>query len=267
MQPHNVDAAIKAGTSARAPRKQEDKSIAYVKALQNAEGFHKKAFYVEMAVCLMFYTEHEDNSAATKKLLRPIYQRAGYDCESPRGDDYKTVQRRISIAADLFTYLGGIETFVDWTADVKNGIDSINEVALRLEKQKLDSIEAVRKLVNRTPAPRAKPANVVTHAAAAATPAPAPAAQEGGPTEAEKALSAEVAKGIEARQATGPAPVAPGSRRLEDTLPPERVLKTEHLTLAIPMEATKAELMKLATDILAFAATMQESAVAAPVAA
>jgi len=271
-----LDEATAAAKKA-AKDKSSDLTAAYVTTLKEAGGFHRKAFYVEVAVCLAFYaaqakvTEKGENpkvDVAVKKALRPIYQKAGYDCKDAKGDDYKTVQRRISVAADLYAHLGGKDTIIDWAGDAKP-VDAIHHVADQLEKQKYSSIDIIVKKVGRVPAARktvakatAAQAAPVAGPAATTVVAPAPEGVKP-PDEADKELMGEVAAAAAARQQEGGQPAVTGGRREFDTLPPERVLRTEHLFLAIPAETTREELMKLATDILAFASTLVPVAPAA----
>lgn len=249
---------------------------AYVTTLKEAGGFHRKAFFIEMAVCLTFYAQHAKETESpdgakvegnVKKALRPIYEKAGYDAKDARGEDYKTVQRRIGAAADLYAHLGGAETIRDWTEDAKL-VDAIHIVAEKLEKGKFDSIDAIRKVVGKLvakPKPAAKtPAQATTTVVPQAGPAPdsggtgqdKPAPQAGPSnggepmTDAEKELAGDVGKAVEARE------TVTSGRRAWEGLPADRILRTEHLLLPIPPEATQAELMNLASQIMTFAASM-----------
>ncbi len=205
-------------------------------SLKAAAGFHKSSFHVEVAVCLAFYAEQESADMKVKKLLRPLYERAGYDCKSPKGEDYKTIQRRISVAGDLFTYLGGVETVTDW-AEGETGAKMIEALVVKLEARKFDSISAIK-------AAAGKP--MVRQYKKKAAPV------EAQPTAEELALSNQVAAVGEARRTTqGVAQ----HRRVVDLLPPERVIRTEHITCAIPLDATQAEVKSLALSLLEFATT------------
>jgi hypothetical protein len=279
--PANVEAAMKAGEKAPTPRVRKNEGTqVYVKALQGAEAFHRKAFFVEMAVNLVFFSQAGEADKKTRATVRPIYEKAGYDCRTGKGEDYKTVQRRTDVAAKLFTWLGGQETIESWTEAAKPA-EAIPLVAARLEKDKLDSIQAIRAKVDaeRVQKERERQAALRVQAAAQATqaaPAPAlvsapaqaqapasPAPQEPPKTDVlpqtdmEKQMMADAAQASDQREASGsPAPVAPVGRRLLDRLPSERVIRTAHIVVGIPDDATQEEVMEVAGKLLSFAQHM-----------
>lgn len=220
-------------------RKADDTTTFYVNALKEAGGFHKSSFHIEMAVCLAFYADHSKADMKVKKLLRPIYEKAGYDCKSPKGEDYKTVQRRISVAADLYTFLGGNETLNDWTEGVK-GQKMIEALVHELEARNLDNITAVKEAAG-------KP--VVRQYTKKAKPAQTP-----DPVDVE--LGKQIDGNLEARKVIEKAgePVSQ-TRRIVDQLPPERVLRTQHIFCPIPIDATQDEVKALALMLLEFATT------------
>ena len=77
-----------------------------VKALEKSLGFGRTSFYLEVGVCLaVFASSTTGADLATRKTVREIYQKAGYDVEN-EGADYKTVSRRVIICAKLFNKLG-----------------------------------------------------------------------------------------------------------------------------------------------------------------
>lgn len=285
--PAVVAGAIKNGDNiaAEAPvaAKKAPSVQVYVTALKDAMAFHRKAFYVEMAVCLVFFANAGTADKKTRTAIRPIYEKAGYDCKDKKGEDYNTVQRRTAVAASLYDWLGAEETLKDWIEDAKPA-ESIAAVAARLEKQRFDSIQAVRKAVEaekvkqeqaqakkrqveRAQAEAAKlAAQGPAQASVPATPAPAPAPQEGQPaaeagppmSEAEQAALAGAAERSEERKVAGePAPAPAQNRRAEDRLPPDRVLRTEHLRLAIPEGTPWMELLQLSAQLNVVAQRMQ----------
>lgn len=270
--PLDVKAAMKAGE--RAPRThrkaKEPSDTVFVKALQAAEGFHRKAFFKEIAVCLAFYFTHKGADIKAKKALRPIYERAGYACKDAKGEDYKTVQRRISAAAALYLKLEAEDIKVDDLTDGEEPVKAIDKIADDLERRGLDSIQKVLVFSEKAPARRAPAA---PSAPVQPSPAPAPTvtlegAQAGLPQGAEGEALAEMAATSAAREATGvPGPVAAMDRRTTDKLPQERILRTEHLFLAIPFETTPMELMQMAGQMMQFAQAMQAVAVPAAAAA
>lgn len=234
-------AAKKAAGKTTRARKAVDTTKFYVNALKEAGGFHKSSFHIEMAVCLAFYAEHKAADMSVKKLLRPIYERAGYDCKQPKGEDYKTVQRRISVAADLFAFLGGDETLHDWVEGA-TGAKMIDALVKELETRGLDNITAVKEASGK-PATR-------QYKKKAAPQMPAP-------TETDMKLANEIGAGIAGRKALESAATSPVSmtRRIVDQLPPERIIRTEHIFCAIPLDATQDEVKALALSLLEFATT------------
>lgn len=231
-----------AAATTRATKRSVRADNFYVAALKEAGGFHKSSFHIEMAVCLAFYNEHEKADLNSKKLLRPIYEKAGYDCKTPQGDDYKTVQRRISVAADLYAHIGGQETVYDWM-DREAGAKGIAILVKELEKHKLDNISLVKAYVG-------KPQ---TRTYTKRTPAPT------APTPEQMKLANEIAgtkTGVESGgTATPQVQTGHQNRRAEDRLPDERILRTDHLTVAIPMDATPDELKAMALKLIEFAAS------------
>lgn len=257
--PVNVAQAMKAGEAAPATRVRSrgESTAAYVKAMKGACGFHKQALQHELAVCLAFYAAKESADKKTKAELRPIYEKAGFECKTKEGADYQTVQRRISVAADLFTHLGGAEGVIEWTQN-ESGDERFPMIVKGLEKLKLNSIQAIQALVGKTPRKGRGAAKKATPAAQTDA-----GGAEAGDDDAQEAMNEMVQSSNQREAAGGPAAVAATGRRATDRLPGDRVLRTEHVTVAIPFDATKDELTKLATDILAFAAHMQAEAVVA----
>lgn len=242
-----------AATTTRPASKKVTATNFYVAALKEAGGFHKSSFHIEMAVCLAFYTEQEKADLNAKKLLRPIYEKAGYDCKTPQGDDYKTIQRRISVAADLFAHVGGHETVYDWM-DREQGARGIATLVKELEKRKLDNISLVL-------AAAGKPEKRQYTKRKESAPA-----QAGGPSDADKAYMKELNKDSAVNSGGTGVVVQTGSltRRATDRLPDERILRTDHITVAIPLDATQDEVKALALKLLEFATTALAAAPAQP---
>lgn len=230
-----------------------DPSAFYIKALKDAGGFHRQSFFIEMAVCLAFYAENDSAALPARKALRPIYEKAGYDCKDHKGEDYKTVARRIGAASELFIHLGGKETLTDWV-EGHTGSKGIELLVKELEKRKLDSIDAVKKAVGK-PATRAYKPRQQAPATQGAPQAQlsAEGASRGLPGDAtDQAIAALVGSNIDMQRAV---------RMAATPVPPERVLKTEHLVCTIPFEATQEEVKSLALMLLEFSTTKMGAAV------
>ena len=77
-----------------------------IRALEKAVGFSRNAFYLEIGVCLaIFDSSTTGTDLATKRVVRDVYAKAGYDVEAG-GADYKTVSRRIITCGKLYDKLG-----------------------------------------------------------------------------------------------------------------------------------------------------------------
>lgn len=73
-------------------------------ALRKAFGFGRKALHLEIATSLAKFAEDGSlipNKATRSQIIR-LYAQAGYDVQSSKGDDYKTVWRRMDAAAELY---------------------------------------------------------------------------------------------------------------------------------------------------------------------
>lgn len=235
--PRNTRAALKQAEKPAAPKEptpRHDEPLranesVWITALAGAGGFHRDALQLELAVGLSVFSVKADASKVpldAKKALREIYTKAGYATATPQGEDYKTVNRRINVAADLYQFIGGRETIVDWVGDAspreqvksimehvkKFGFDSVNDVLAHMGKA-----VAVKR-------PRTGPSE--------------PTAP--GVSDAAKAASAALA-----------------IRQLTSTLklPEGRVFSRGPITVAIPVEATYEDVMAIVGDLSVFAAT------------
>ena len=198
----------------------------WVHALQAAGGFHRDALEMELAVNLSYFHVKGDATSVSlqvKKGLRDIYEVAGYACKTPKGEDYKTVMRRISAAADLYAHIGGRETLVDWVEDTHPRMQ-ITKIQDQLKSYDFSGINAVLAYVGKAPVTRPRNA-----------PAPAPA-----PTEAEKLAAEQVLSGIKAQE------------MLQASLPPGRVFTHGPMKVAIPFNATASDVMEAAKWLMDF---------------
>lgn len=132
--------------------------------------------------------------------------------------------------------------------DREQGARGIATLVKELEKRKMDNISMVKSQAGK-PQVRAYKRKEPAQA---------------GPSDADKALANQIAAtqtGV-ASGGTGTPLVSTGHqlRRSVDKLPDERILRTEHIVCAIPMDATQDEVKALALKLLEFATT----ALAAP---
>lgn len=210
----------------------------WITALSGAEGFHRDALQVELAVGLSVFSVKADAAKVTpdaKKALREIYGKAGYACKTPQGEDYKTVMRRVSAAADLYQHLGGRETIVDWIGDAAPR-EQVKCIMEHVKEHRFDSINDVLAYVG-------KP--VVTKRPREGRTMPSTGASD------QNVANALVAAAT-LRSATG-----------KLGLPAERVFSQGAMTVAVPMDATYDDVMKIITDLTVFAATKLREALPA----
>lgn len=241
----NTKAALKAGAKpTETPRHDEppkaNESV-WINALSGAEGFHRDALQLELAVGLSVFSVKADAAKATlpaKKALRDIYAKAGYACATPQGEDYKTVNRRINVAADLYQHIGGRETIVDWVGDASPK-QQVAEIMAHVKQYDFNSVN-----------------DVLAHMGKAVA-VKRPREPQAPTTPSDAAIAAAAALSI--RNLTA------GLK-----LPEGRVFQHGSMTVAVPLEATYDEVMAIVTDLTVFAATTlrakeMEPAPAAPV--
>jgi hypothetical protein len=119
----------------------------YISAITSAAMSSKYALNLELSVGLAVFSESGATNLRTKRILSDIYKDAGYKCENATDPDYKTVQRRINVAADLFNFLGAdtIESWIGNNAEMA----IINSIVEGLKQYDLKSINGVLALVGK----------------------------------------------------------------------------------------------------------------------
>jgi hypothetical protein len=228
----------------------------WINTLKTAAAFHRDALVVEMTVGLAVFVARADAEKVTleaKRALNAVYAQAGYSCASPTEEHYKTVNRRINVAADLFVKLGGRAELADLMGD-----GPIDEQMDRLEglvkSLKLGSVNAILEFVGKPVAikrPRNHGAPVEGQQATASAPAEDSAvgkstisnaaADVGQMSEADRRVAASVSSAIDERKAQ------------EEPLPPGRIIQAGALHVAIPMTATYEDCMEAAEKLMSFA--------------
>lgn len=223
---------VKPGTSdehdVNPPRMNES---VWVTALSGAEGFHRDALQLELAVGLSVFSVKADAVKVgldAKKALKEIYSKAGYACATPQGEDYKTVSRRINVAADLYQWIGGRQTIVDWVEDAPPR-EQVKVIMEHVKGYQFDSINDVL-------AKMGKPVTVKRPRVAAA---PAPE-----PSEADQQVAEQASAMLALRDLTS---------KLK--LPEGRVFQHGAMTVAVPVEASYEDVMSIVGDLSVFAAT------------
>lgn len=255
----NIETITKA--AATAPKKTEKRDDSrflaislntYVSAISSAAISYKFALQMELSVGLALFAEFGDTDRDAKRALSQVYQQSGYDCEKMDGADYKTVQRRIGAAADLFKFLKK-DKIDEWTANTAE-MASIQAIAKELEQYNLKGINSVLALVGKPvtlPRDKAKPAAASAPQQAAPT-GEAPKQKE--PSEGQaKEVAQMLATGIQ--QTREQVAEEARNRRITDMVGAFN-FSTEHVQVVIAPEATKSELIRLSMQLLEFAETL-----------
>lgn len=230
--------------------------IQLVNALTNAEGFHRDALLIELAVGLSLFATMTDGSKVDlpmKKALRHIYEKAGYNCRTPEGEDYKTVARRVGVTASLFTHIGGHETIRDWVEDAP-ATKHVQRIQEALAPKKFSYISDVlayvgKPVVVKRPRLPKTPDNTADTGNAQDK---APAVQL---TEAEQLMALQLdAQMLERKLAE------------KSGIPAGRMFSKGPLQVAVPFNATYDDVMNLALELMAFAKTQMPLPTEKPVA-
>lgn len=205
--------------------------------LTSAELLHRDALEIELAVGLAFLGIHADAAKAqlkAKQQLRSLYEKAGYACKTPAGEDYKTVMRRIGVTADLYAHIGGRETLVDWIGDAKPA-KQVEAITEQLKDYNFNGMSDVQKYVGKGPQKRA-PRQTKTETTQTTTVDPQ--------AQALAEAAALVDQGILIRRLAE-----------EKGIPEGRVFQHGALNLVIPFEATYDDVVGMAQDLMVFAKT------------
>lgn len=183
----------------------------------------KAALQIELAVGLAVFLTAKDPKAT----LCDVYANAGYQCLLPSGIDYKTVNRRINATGEFFKFLT-VERIAKWAGKHSEG-QIIAAIALGLEPYEIVGIADVQRLSLPTTV------HVAPHQRSRVQP-------HGG-----------ILKG----PTTGQDGVRDMFRRGSDKVIGEKI-STEHLTLTVPENATRGELIEMAIRLMALAKEKQQ---------
>jgi hypothetical protein len=222
------------------PKMAKPSETILVNALANAEGFHRDALLIEISVGLALFASLTDGNKVDlpmKKALRAIYEKAGYACATPEGENCKSVQRWIGATAALFTHLGGHETIRDWVDDAP-AAKHVARIQEALGPKKFAYISDVLTYVGKPPVKKPR----VQKEAAAPAPAPTEPVKELSDTE--KLMAAQLDAQILERK------LAEASG-----MPPGRIFTKGPLQLAVPFNATYTDVMSLVEELMTFAKT------------
>jgi hypothetical protein len=238
-----------------------------VEGLRDSMGFHKDALNIELAVSLLFYAAHKAPlkvDLAVKKKLREIYMLAGYDCKDDKGDDYKTVVRRIGASAALYKWIGGEEIVRDWVIDFDH-TEQVEQATKKVAGYKFDGINSVLAKSGAIKVKGTRDPKIGAATPAAATQAPPPATlsedankpRTGEPEGADKDVAEGLDKDIQARRDEEEA--ARRDRRAGDR-PDAHVFRHGKVFCAIPPDVEPQDVMALAQDLMGLATRLLATA-------
>ena len=248
----NTRAAAQAApeTTARKPRvartpKAPTAESVWVETLVGASGFHRDAFNIEVAVGLAVYLQKADAEKVTldaKRELMAVYASAGYACESPVGEDYKTVNRRVNVTADLFVKLGGRATLLDHLTEGMAPAEQVSKLLELVKSLGFNGPNDVLAYCGR-PVATKRPRHQNLGAGEGV----------GQMTPTDAVLNESLTQAME-------------RQKMLAELPPGRILRAGPLEVAIPFETTYSDVMQMASALAEFAAKqMPKPAVATAV--
>lgn len=122
-------------------------SSALIKARSGEFTNRRNALQIELAVGLVHFAQ-ESTSQLGKSALKVSYHAAGYMCMAKIDRDYKTVNRRINMTANLFENLGLDEISGWWGSE--NGTEArISRVVKGLSEYAFESVDDVLEFVGK----------------------------------------------------------------------------------------------------------------------
>lgn len=191
-------------------------------ALHAAAINHKAAIQLELAVGLAVFHMYKGTNKDARKMLVQAYALAGWQCQKFADPDYKTVNRRINATASLYEKV----PVAKWIGHLKE-MDIIQAICAGLEPYQLYTMQDVLRY--------ASPHRVNERKV---TVAPAHDVLSG-PTEASR---------------TGQERVMQQFRRASDHVGEgAKSLATAHISIIIPKDASRDEMVELAYQLLALA--------------
>lgn len=218
----------------------------WVTALIDAGGFHRDALQLELAVGLAVFATKADATKVdlnAKRTLREVYEKAGYACKTPVGEDYKTVARRVSVAADLYQFLGGREVITEWVEGVP-AKQQVQKIADQLKEYNFTGINSVLAYIG-------KPVQVKRTRDEEGQSNIKSDMQAGMPTVGVSDADSLVAAAVQAKI---------DERRLAEArgIPPGRIFQHGQITVAVPFDATYDDVVAIAMELMTFAKTQMQ---------
>lgn len=115
---------------------------AFSSAIATAALSRRSALQLELAVGFAVHIECGQARRLSRALLCEIYSGAGYKASAPGDLDWKSINRRITAALELFTFLGPQEV-LGWIEGKTKNADVLQAIVAKLEPMKLKSINEV----------------------------------------------------------------------------------------------------------------------------
>lgn len=133
----------------------------YLACLSNAVLHRRTAIQLELAVGLCVAHDMAEDPAHGRVALVQVYAAAGYDCLTPDGRDYKTINRRVNNAFLLFDKIGNaaIKRAVRGTAGHRR-VEAVQALLAPLQLYTMDDVLAYCGRPRTAPS---KPTAVVAH--------------------------------------------------------------------------------------------------------
>lgn len=187
-------------------------------ALTHAAMNRKAAIQIELAVGLAVFQMHKSTSKDARAMLVDAYAAAGYRCVHISEMDYKTVNRRINATAALYEKI----PVAKWVGKL-NDSDALKAICEGLAPYELYTVQDVLRYA----APQKVQSLVRVRPAADVLSIP--------------------------NNHTGQQKVQDQMRRLNDQARAGITISTEHLSILVPKDTPRTELIELAQQLLALA--------------
>jgi hypothetical protein len=128
----------------------------YIAAISGAMLHRRTALHIELAVGICIAYDFVDDEVPARVALTNIYAASGYDCLTRAGLDYKTINRRVNVAMQLFDHLGGKRMKIGAVAGMRR-IEHVQRIVEALTVQSInDVLLLIGRPVSSTPAPAAR---------------------------------------------------------------------------------------------------------------
>jgi hypothetical protein len=138
---------------------------AFTTALANAALSRKTALQYEVAVTFAVHLDSKEAKRLSRAVMCEIFAEVGYKCSEPTDIDWKSVNRRITAAFELYKFMthDDPQAVAKWT-EGKSRMEIVNAIVTKLEPLKLNSTNQILEIcgkvgrqARRERGPRAEP--------------------------------------------------------------------------------------------------------------